>query len=66
MKTIKASQLLPLLQKWADVCELEPGELHNFSTLEKDGVEEYVLPDNELWTLYNNPISQINLEGEVD
>jgi len=66
MSTIKAYQLIPLLKKWADVCELEPGYTPDFSTLEEDGVEEYVIPDNEMWTINGEAISQINIEGEID
>jgi len=54
MSTIKAEQVLPFLRKYSDVTGI-PG-----NTLEDDGVEEYCMPKNEMWTIYDDVVTQVN------
>lgn len=57
---INALLVLTFLRKLSEVTGI-PG-----NTLEKDGFEEYYIPDNEMWTYKDNKILFIALEYDED
>ena len=64
MSTIQAKQILPFLVKAIDMApEEDKPRVH---TMESDGIEEYLIPKGEEWTLYGKQIVQVNLEQEDD
>lgn len=60
----KAHQILPLMLKVYDCVPVEDRD--EVLTLERDGVEEFLVPNGEVWTYLGDNIDQINLEVDED